>query len=65
VASVFGKSLRGSYRLSPELFLLFSLHRHCNTIRIKLFEREIQWYIAQDTQIRAISRAIANEEFLT
>jgi hypothetical protein len=33
-------------------------------LELKLFEREIQWYMAQDTQMRAIeAEQLANEEF--
>jgi hypothetical protein len=33
-------------------------------LELKLFEREIQWYLAQETQIRAIeAEQLANEEF--
>src|SRR4029079_19641103 len=33
-------------------------------LELKLFEREIQWHMAQDTQMRAIeAEQLANEEF--
>jgi len=60
-----GKSLRGIIQAFPRLVLAVFLSIVIATpLEIKLFEREIQWYIAQDTQMRAIeAEQLANEEF--
>ena len=62
---LFGKSLRGLIQAVPRIVLAVFLSIVIATpLEIKLFEREIQWYIAQDTQIRAIeAEQLANEEF--
>ena len=60
-----GKSLRGLLQACPRLVLAVFLSIVIATpLELKLFEREIQWYIAQDTQMRAIeAEQLAHEEF--
>jgi len=59
------KSLRGLIQACPRLVLAVLLSIVIATpLELKLFEREIQWYITQDTQMRAIeAEQLANEEF--
>jgi len=58
-------SLRGIRQACPRLVLAVLLSIVIATpLELKLFEREIQWSIAQDTQMRAIeAEQLANEEF--
>ena len=60
-----GKSLRGLLQAFPRLALAVFLSLVIATpLELKLFEREIQWHMAQDTQMRAIeAEQLANEEF--
>jgi Domain of unknown function (DUF4407) len=60
-----GKSLRGLLQAVPRLVLAVFLSIVIATpLELKLFEREIQWSLAQDTQMRAIeAEQLANEEF--
>src|SRR6266699_1884172 len=60
-----GKSLREILQAFPRLVLAVFLALVIATpLELKLFEREIQWYITQDTQMRAIeAEQLANEEF--
>ena len=59
------KSLRGLIQACPRLVLAVFLSIVIATpLELKLFERELQVYIAQDTQLRAIeAEQLANEEF--
>ena len=61
-----GKSLRGIIQAFPRIVLAVFLSIVIATpLELKLFEREIQWSMAQDTQMRAIeAEQLANEEFL-
>jgi hypothetical protein len=61
----FGKSLRGILQAFPRIVLAVFLSIVIATpLELKLFEREIQWYIAHDTQTRAIeAEQLANAEF--
>ena len=54
-----------SYRRSPDLsWLFFSPSSLRHPLELKLFEREIEWYMAHDTQMRAIeAEQLAQEEF--
>jgi Domain of unknown function (DUF4407) len=60
-----GKSLRGILQAFPRLVLAVCLSIVIATpLELKLFEREIQWSLAQDTQMRAIeAEQLAHEEF--
>jgi len=60
-----GKSLREILQALPRLVLAVFLALVIATpLELKLFEREIQWYIAHDTQMRAIeAEQLAQEEF--
>ena len=60
-----GKSLRGLLQAFPRLVLAVFLSIVIATpLELKLFDREIQLAIAQDTQMRAIeAEQLANEEF--
>jgi hypothetical protein len=60
-----GKSLRGLIQAFPRIVLAVLLSIVIATpLELKLFEREIQWSMAQDTQMRAIeAEQLANEEF--
>jgi uncharacterized protein DUF4407 len=60
-----GKSLRGLLQAFPRIVLAVFLSIVIATpLELKLFEREIQLYLAQDTQMRAIeAEQLANEEF--
>jgi Domain of unknown function (DUF4407) len=60
-----GKSLRGILQAVPRLVLAVCLSIVIATpLELKLFEREIQGFMAQDTQMRAIeAEQLANEEF--
>jgi hypothetical protein len=60
-----GKSLRGIRQACPRLVLAVFLALVIATpLELKLFEREIQWYMAHDTQARAIeAEQLAQEEF--
>src|SRR2546427_5662781 len=60
-----GKSLRGLIQAFPRIVLAVFLSIVIATpLELKLFEREIQWSMAQDTQMRAIeAEQLANEEF--
>jgi hypothetical protein len=60
-----GKSLREILQAFPRLVLAVFLALVIATpLELKLFEREIQWYIAHDTQRRAIeAEQLAQEEF--
>src|SRR5947209_2736883 len=60
-----GKSLREILQAFPRLVLAVFLALVIATpLELKLFEREIQWYIAHDTQMRAIeAEQLAQEEF--
>ena len=60
-----GKSLRGILQAFPRLVLAVFLAIVIATpLELKLFEREIQWYMAHDTQMRAIeAEQLAQEEF--
>ncbi len=60
-----GKSLRGIIQAFPRIVLAVFLSIVIATpLELKLFEREIQVSIAQDTQLRAIeAEQLANEEF--
>jgi hypothetical protein len=60
-----GKSLRGLLQAFPRIVLAVLLSIVIATpLELKLFEREIQWSMAQDTQMRAIeAEQLANEEF--
>jgi hypothetical protein len=62
---LFGKSLRGIIQAFPRITLAVFLSVVIATpLELKLFEREIQLYIAQDIQNRAIeAEQLANEEF--
>jgi uncharacterized protein DUF4407 len=62
---LFGKSLRGLIQAFPRIILAVFLSVVIATpLELKLFEREIQWYIAQDIQKRAIeAEQLAHEEF--
>jgi hypothetical protein len=62
---LFGKSLRGLIQAFPRIVLAVFLSIVIATpLELKLFEREIQWYIAQDIQKRAIeAEQLAHEEF--
>jgi Domain of unknown function (DUF4407) len=62
---LFGKSLRGIIQAFPRIVLAVFLAIVIATpLELKLFEREIQLYMAQDTQMRAIeAEQLANEEF--
>jgi hypothetical protein len=64
-AVLVGKSLRGILQAFPRLVLAVFLSIVMATpLELKLFEREIQWYMAQDTQMQAIeAEQLANEEF--
>jgi hypothetical protein len=64
-SAVFGKSLRGIIQACPRIVLAVFLSIVIATpLELKLFEREIQVSIAQDTQMRAIeAEQLANEEF--
>src|SRR5712691_3647458 len=59
------KSLRGLLQACPRLVLAVLLAIVIATpLELKLFEREIEWSITQDTQMRAIeAEQVANEEF--
>lgn len=61
----FGKSLRGIRQAFPRIVLAVLLAIVIATpLELKLFEREIQWYIARDTQNRAIeAEQLAQQEF--
>jgi hypothetical protein len=61
----FGKSLRGIIQAFPRIVLAVFLAIVIATpLELKLFDREIQLSIAQDTQMRAIeAEQLANEEF--
>jgi Domain of unknown function (DUF4407) len=60
-----GKSLREILQALPRLVLAVFLALVIATpLELKLFEREIQWYMAHDTQARAIeAEQLAQEEF--
>src|SRR6266446_7106932 len=60
-----GKSLREILQAFPRLVLAVFLALVIATpLELKLFEREIQWYMAHDTQMRAIeAEQLAQEEF--
>jgi hypothetical protein len=60
-----GKSLRGILQAFPRLVLAVFLAIVIATpLELKLFEPEIQWYMAHDTQQRAIEAAqLAQQEF--
>jgi len=60
-----GKSLRGILQAFPRIVLAVFLSIVIATpLELKLFEREIQWSMAQDTQMQAIeAEQLANEEF--
>jgi hypothetical protein len=60
-----GTSLRGLLQACPRLVLAVVLAIVIATpLELKLFEREIQWSMAQDTQMRAIeAEQLAHEEF--
>jgi Domain of unknown function (DUF4407) len=60
-----GKSLRGLRQACPRLVLAVFLALVIATpLELKLFEREIQWYMAHDTQARATeAEQLAQEEF--
>jgi hypothetical protein len=60
-----GKSLRGLLQAFPRIVLAVFLSIVIATpLELKLFEREIQWSMAQDTQMQAIeAEQLANEEF--
>jgi hypothetical protein len=60
-----GKSLRGLSQAVPRMVLAVFLSLVIATpLELKLFEREIQWSMAQDTQMRAIeAEQLAHEEF--
>src|SRR5262247_2793635 len=60
-----GKSLRSLLQAFPRIVLAVFLSVVIATpLELKLFEREIQWYLAQETQMRAIeAEQLANEEF--
>jgi hypothetical protein len=60
-----GKSLRDLLQASPRLLLAVLLSLVIATpLELKLFEREIQWSLAQDFQARAIeAEQLAAEEF--
>ena len=60
-----GKSLRGIRQACPRLVLAVFLALVIATpLELKLFEREIQWYMAHDTQARATeAEQLAQEEF--
>jgi len=60
-----GKSLRGIRQACPRLVLAVFLALVIATpLELKLFEREIQWYMAHDTQTRATeAEQLAQEEF--
>src|SRR5262247_3438562 len=60
-----GKSLRGIQQAFPRLVLAVFLALVIATpLELKLFEREIQWYLAHDTQARATeAEQLAQEEF--
>ncbi len=62
---LFSKSLRGIIQAFPRIILAVFLSVVIATpLELKLFEREIQLYIAQDIQNRAIAaEQLANEEF--
>jgi hypothetical protein len=64
-AVLVGKSLRGLLQAFPRIVLAVFLSIVIATpLELKLFEREIQWSMAQDTQMRAIeAEQLANEEF--
>jgi hypothetical protein len=64
-AVLVGKSLRGILQAFPRLVLAVFLSIVIATpLELKLFEREIQWSMAQDTQMQAIeAEQLANEEF--
>ena len=64
-AVLVGKSLRGILQAFPRIVLAVFLSIVIVTpLELKLFDREIQLSIAQDTQIRAIeAEQLANEEF--
>jgi hypothetical protein len=64
-AVLVGKALRGLLQAFPRLVLAVFLSIVIATpLELKLFDREIQWSIAQDTQMRAIeAEQLANEEF--
>jgi Domain of unknown function (DUF4407) len=60
-----GKSLRGLRQACPRLVLAVFLALVIATpLELKLFEREIQWYMTHDTQVRATeAEQLAQEEF--
>jgi hypothetical protein len=60
-----GKSLQGIRQAFPRLVLAVFLALVIATpLELKLFEREIQWYMAHDTQARATeAEQMAQEEF--
>ncbi len=62
---LFGKSLRGLLQAVPRIVLAVFLSIVIATpLELKLFEREIQLSMAQDTQMRAIeAEELAHEEF--
>jgi hypothetical protein len=64
-AVLMGKALRGLLQACPRLVLAVFLSIVIATpLELKLFDREIQLSIAQDTQMRAIeAEQLANEEF--
>src|SRR5262245_61022491 len=61
----FSKSIRGIIQAFPRIVLAVFLSIVIATpLELKLFEREIQWSMAQDTQMQAIeAEQLANEEF--
>ena len=61
----FGKSMRGILQAFPRIVLAVFLAIVIATpLELKLFEREIQWYMAHDTQNRAIeAEQLAQKEF--
>jgi uncharacterized protein DUF4407 len=62
---LFSKSLRGILQAFPRIILAIFLSVVIATpLELKLFEREIQWYMTQDLQHRAVAaEQWANEEF--